>query len=103
MWGEIEMVWVIWEISKKIVLLWRKRWGALVRPHISDSSLTLKEMLGDESYFIKKMEKVGSIVRSHISDSSLTLKEMFVDEFYFIKKAGKVGILSSGLAFLIPC
>ncbi len=27
---------------------------------ISDSSLTLKEMHGDESYFINKAEKVGS-------------------------------------------
>ena len=58
-------------------------------------------MLGDESYFIKKMEKVGSIVRPRISFSSLTLKEMLGDESYFINKTKKVG-LSSGLAFLFP-
>ena len=59
-------------------------------------------MLVDESYFIKKMEKVGSIVRPHISDSSLTLKEMLGDESYFIKKAEKVGSNRPAFAFLFP-
>ena len=52
-------------------------------------------MLGDESYFIKKMEKVGSIVRPHISDFSLTLKEMHGDESH--RLSGKGGDQSSGL------
>ena len=44
---------------------------------------SLKEMLGAESYFIKKMEKVGAIVRSRISISSLFAREMLGAESYF--------------------
>ena len=44
---------------------------------ISFSSLTLKEMLGDESHLsLKRRKRWGPIVRPHISFSSLTLKEM---------------------------
>ena len=57
-------------------------------------------MLGAESYFIKKMEKVA------IQSSGLaflfprySLKEMLGDESSFIK-SGKGGEQSSGLAFL---
>ena len=45
---------------------------------ISFSSLTLKEMLVDESHLpLKRRKRWGAIVRPHISFSSLTLKEMF--------------------------
>ena len=60
-------------------------------------------MHGDESYFIKKMEKV--VIQSsglRISISSLTLKEMHGDESYFIKMMEKVGTNRSAFAFLIP-
>ena len=44
---------------------------------ISDSSLTLKEMLGDESHLPLKGGKGGDQSSGlRISDSSLTLKEM---------------------------
>ena len=67
---------------------------------ISFSSLTLKEMLGDESHRLSG--KGGNpIVRPHISFSSLFAREMLGDESYFIM-AEKVAIQSSGLAFLIP-
>ena len=67
---------------------------------ISFSSLTLKEMFGDESHRLSgKGGDQSSGLR--ISFSSLTLKEMFGDESYFIM-AEKVGPNRPAFAFLFP-
>ena len=81
---------------------------------ISISSLTLKEMLGDESYFNKKIEKVGtnrpafaflfprySLGKCMAFESHLHNKKAGTSCPLFIM-AEKVGILSSGLTFLFP-
>ena len=58
-------------------------------------------MLGDESYFIKKMEKVGILSSGlRISFSSLTLKEMLGDESH--RLSGKGGVYRPAFAFLFP-
>ncbi len=70
------------------ILLWRKRWGAIVRPRISDSSLFAREMLGDESHRLSgKGGDQSSGLR--ISFSSLFAREMLGDESHLPLKRRK--------------